>query len=283
MAEWCFCYLSAMTTPKTIFFSDIDGTLLNAEREVSSVLQQEVKMLTEKGHPFILISSRMPAAMTHLQEDLGITGLPLIAYNGGLVLANGEVLHSREIPLRTMNEVRALTTPTNLSLQLFHGDEWYVETMDFYAMREQRNTKVIPQIRSATATLRDWTKRNIGPHKIMVMGEPEELDSLVSALTEAYAGELHLYRSKDTYLEIADKRISKLTGIRTLLDRTYPATSLEHCIAFGDNYNDIEMLAGVGVGVAVGNARPEVVAVADAVTAGNKEDGVAKWLAERLS
>lgn len=269
-----------MTTPKTIFFSDIDGTLLNADREVSPALQHEVGNLNQRSLPFILISSRMPAAMTHLQRDLEINGLPLIAYNGGLVIADGKVLHSQEIDLRIMERVRLLTADTSLSLQLFHGDEWYVETMDFYAAREQRNTKVIPQIRLATETLWDWTSRNIGPHKIMVMGEPGELDALVAGLTTAYADALHLYRSKDTYLEIADKRISKLTGIRVLLEYAYPTATLEDCVAFGDNYNDIEMLAGVGVGVAVGNARPEVVAVADAVTAGNKEDGVAKWLAQ---
>lgn len=272
-----------MITPNTIFFSDIDGTLLNAEREVSPALQKTVAQLTDKNNPFILISSRMPAAMTHLQTDLGISGLPLIAYNGGLVWVGDEVVRSQEIDLRTMNEVRALTTATRLSLQLFHGDEWYVESMDFYAMREQRNTKVIPRIRTATETLRDWTKRNVGPHKIMVMGEPEEIDALVATLKKKHGESLHLYRSKDTYLEIADKRISKLTGIQMLLDHAYPASTLADCIAFGDNYNDIDMLAGVGVGVAVGNARPEVVAVADAVTAGNKEDGVAKWLAEQLS
>lgn len=272
-----------MTSPNTIFFSDIDGTLLNAEREVSPALQHEVDQLTVNGHPFILISSRMPAAMTHLQEDLGVGGLPLIAYNGGLVIADDQVLHSQEIDLRIMDNIRLLTGTTSLSLQLFHRDEWYVEAMDFYAKREQNNTKVIPRVQSSATTSSDWTKRGIGPHKIMVMGEPKALDQLVREVSSSFSDDLHLYRSKDTYLEIADKRISKLTGIQLLIDRVYPSTNLVDCVAFGDNYNDVEMLAGVGVGVAVGNARPEVVAVADAVTAGNKEDGVAKWLAERLS
>jgi len=49
-------------------------------------------------------------------------------------------------------------------------------------------------------------------------------------------------------------------------------------LAFGDNYNDVEMLKFVGVGVAVKNAKEDVLLVADQITEGNKEDGVAIFL-----
>lgn len=259
-------------------FSDIDGTLLNADREVSTALKAEVARLTEKGLPFILISSRMPQAMTHLQDDLAITGLPLICYNGGWVLVDGEPIHSEIIPLEIIEVVAELQAPTSLSVQLFHADEWYVESLDFYALREENNTKVAPTVRKIADTLTDWMARKLGAHKIMVMGEPTELDQMVEQLEQQYGNDLHLYRSKDTYLEIASKRISKLTGIEQLLAHKYPGISLAECIAFGDNYNDIEMLEAVGLGVAVANAKPEVLAAADVVVAGNKADGVAEGL-----
>ena len=78
----------------------------------------------------------------------------------------------------------------------------------------------------------------------------------------------------------ANKKISKLTGIQELLATRYPKYNLENCIAFGDNYNDIEMLKAVKVGVAVGNAKPEVLEIADDVTAINKQDGVAKSISK---
>ncbi len=49
-------------------------------------------------------------------------------------------------------------------------------------------------------------------------------------------------------------------------------------LAFGDNYNDIEMLQSVGVGVAVSNAIDDVLTIADFVTSANVEDGVANYL-----
>jgi len=109
----------------------------------------------------------------------------------------------------------------------------------------------------------------------MVMGTPAGIDKMVALLEDGYGESLHLYRSKDDYLEIASKEISKLTGINKVLGHKYPDLTLADCVAFGDNYNDIEMLKGVGLGVAVANAKPEVLAVADVVARAAKEDGVA--------
>lgn len=262
-----------------IAFSDIDGTLLNSEREPSELLKQEVRRITALGVPFILISSRMPAAMTHLQRDLGIEGLPLICYNGGLVLVDGQAIHSCAIPVELVAEIHALNADNALHLSLYHQDDWFVESLDYWAKREENNTKVSPQVKPIGEVIADWTTTQTGAHKVMCMGEKEALDQLVVALTARFSDRLHLYRSKDTYLEIADKRISKLTGIQTLLAHHYPTLTLADCLAFGDNYNDIEMLEAVGKGVAVANAKPEVLAVADAVTTSNYEDGVARGLA----
>ena len=259
-----------------IAFTDIDGTLLNKKREISEELKRAVNHISQKGIPFILISSRMPSAMTHLQNDLNINGLPLICYNGGLVLLDGKSIHSTEIPVETMEAIADLNTAKTFHISLYNHDNWYVEGMDFWAKREQYNTKVAPTVRPIETVLKEWKTAEKGAHKIMCMGEKSELDKVVAALKENYSDSLHLYRSKDTYLEIANKDISKLTGIQVLLAAKYPDFSLENCIAFGDNYNDIEMLEAVKVGMAVQNAKPEVLASADVVTETNHKDGVAK-------
>ncbi|TXF89653.1 HAD family phosphatase [Neolewinella aurantiaca] len=264
-----------------IAFSDIDGTLLNADREPSPALKKEVKRLAASNIPFILISSRMPQAMTWIQDDLGITGLPLVCYNGGLVIVDGEVVHSQEIPIIFLATIRKINEKLGLSVQLFHGEEWYVEEMDHYARREENNTRVKPQMRGNRETALDWADRPVSAHKIMVMGDPAGIDEMVARLEKITDGDyLHLYRSKDDYLEIASKEISKLTGISKVLEHKYPDLTLADCVAFGDNYNDIEMLEGVGLGVAVANARAEVLEVANITAGAAKEDGVALALKE---
>lgn len=265
-----------------IAFTDIDGTLLNKKRVPSEALITEVARISEKNIPFVLISSRMPSAMYHIQEDLKITNTPIICYNGGLVLVNKKSIHSTEIPTEILAVIADLNTERKFHISLYNNDDWYVEEMDFWAKREENNTKVTPTIKHINDVLEDWKINNKGAHKVMCMGPKEELDIVMEKLSLAFPDKLHLYRSKDTYIEIANKEISKLTGIKTLLNNSYSDLSLENCIAFGDNYNDIEMLSAVKIGVAVENAKAEVLAVANDITDTNHNDGVAKAIKKHL-
>jgi len=265
-----------------IAFTDIDGTLLNKERIPSPSLKKEIARISALEIPFVLISSRMPSAMYHIQEDLKIKDTPIICYNGGLVLVDRQSIHSTEIHASIVSVIADLNTDKEFHISLYNQDDWYVEEMDFWAKREENNTKVTPTIKPIEAVLEDWKLNKKGAHKVMCMGSKEALDVVMESLTLAFPDELHLYRSKDTYIEIASKEISKLTGIKTLLEHSYTELSLEHCIAFGDNYNDIEMLSAVKVGVAVQNAKEEVLKIADDITDTNHNDGVAKAILKHL-
>lgn len=266
-----------------IAFTDIDGTLLNKERVPSMALKKEVSKLQKKDIPFVLISSRMPRAMFHLQKSLEIQNTPLICFNGGLVLVDKKAIHSTEIPIERVEKIVNLNSENNFHISLYHRDEWFVEAMDFWAKREENNTKVRPQVAPLKKVLTSWKKQAKGAHKVMCMGPKDALDRLVDQLQETQANELHLYRSKDSYLEIAPREISKLTGIKILLKHQYQNLTLENCIAFGDNYNDLEMLSAVKMGVAVKNAKNEVLKVADDITDSHHNDGVAKSLRKHFS
>lgn len=264
-----------------IIFSDIDGTLLNAERDLSDYTVETIKKLNNSKIPFILISSRMPAAMRHLQKKMEIEHLPLISYNGGLILVDGKSVSSTEIPIEILSELTAFNENLDVHLSLFHNDEWYVPKDDFWTRREINNTKVNPEFESNRNVISKWKSEEKGAHKIMAMGEEENIDLIRDFLLENYGEELHLYRSKPSYLEIAPRAISKLTAVEHLLENHF-RIPLSQSMAFGDNYNDIEMLKGVGMGIAVGNAKPEVLEIAHMVTTPGKEDGVAKSISELL-
>ena len=240
--------------------SDIDGTLLNIDRQLSQNTILEIKKVAPT--PFILISSRMPKAMKHLQEELGILHLPLIAYNGGLILVDDKIISSTEISNTVAHRIYSFCKDTSLHISLYYNDEWYVPKLDFWAQREANNTKVTPVVQDVVTTLKNWKQEHKGAHKIMVMGDANEIDSFVHYMGANLADKVIGYRSKDTYLEIAPKSISKKTAIETLLAYQYPEMKLKNVLSFGDNYNDIEMLKSTGVGVAVANAKREVLAIA---------------------
>ena len=132
-----------------------------------------------------------------------------------------------------------------------------------------------PSVSGMTEVLQKWKKEQKGAHKVMCMGEAEQIDKISDQLFHSFGKQLHLYRSKPTYLEVANKEVSKLTAIKLLLERHFHF-SLKESVAFGDNYNDYEMLKAVGMGVAVGNAKPEILKIAREITHHGKEDGVAK-------
>ncbi len=224
----------------------------------------------------------MPAAMRHLLADLNRKAEPLICYNGGYVLgANGEVIDSVQIPLELVEKIISLTQKSSIHISLYQGESWFEPQDDYWARKEITNTKVQPNWKSNHAVLDLWSKDHSGAHKVMCMGESQEISWLFGELHMLFGDQLHLYRSKDTYLEIAPKSISKASALKLVLEK-HSIIGLESVIAFGDNYNDIDLLQSVGWGVAVANARPEVKAVANEITLHHKEDGVAATL-ERLA
>lgn len=260
--------------------SDIDGTLLNKDRALSPSTIAEIQRVSPI--PFILISSRMPSAMRHLQTEIGNVDTPLIAYNGGLIINNGSILSSTPINNKTLEFIILKCKNTSIHLSLYHADEWYVPAMDYWAKREFNNTKVLPIVKSNEAVLKTWIEEKKGAHKIMCMGDENEIDTLYKNLEADCNDDIMLYRSKSTYIEISQKSISKKTAIETLIKNCYPNISMENVIAFGDNYNDVEMLKSVGMGVAVANANEAVMLVANKVTDTNKNDGVAKAIKDLI-
>ncbi len=258
--------------------TDIDGTLLNAQRELSEVTISTVKKLADI--PFILASSRMPAAMRHLQQELGILHQPLICYNGGYVIyyegnpAQPVVLDDVQIPAPICTSIVELAQGTTIHISIYREDNWFAPQMDEWTEREIRNTKVKPTIQRLSLTLEQMRYNQQGAHKVMCMGPEEEILTLANELDTRYGNQLYVYRSKSTYLEIAPRAISKATALELLLKQRYDF-GVENVVAFGDNYNDIDMLTATGLGIAVGNAREEVKAAANEVTLKSIEDGVA--------
>ncbi|HEY8936282.1 MAG TPA: HAD family hydrolase [Cyclobacteriaceae bacterium] len=258
--------------------TDIDGTLLDSRRELSPRTIAAFKKIN-KDIPVILASSRMPSAMRHLQAELGILHYPLICFNGGYVVhyngaATPNVIDTVVIEPSLCSAIAAHVKGTTIHMSLYHDDNWYAPKEDAWSEKETRVTKVMPVFKEFEAVLQDWTEHNYGAHKVMCMGPQEEIQVLDENLRKTLSDKIHIYRSSPTYVEIAPRSISKATALRLLLSSCY-SIDMANVIAFGDNYNDVEMIQAVGIGVAVGNARDEVKAVAKEITSGNKEDGVA--------
>lgn len=261
-----------------ILCSDLDGTLLSTKSDVSKNAIEQIGKI-KNNTKIILVSARMPSGMRYIQDDLGIVDQPIICYNGALVLSGNKELISVFIPIDILNSIYELCADLEADLGLYFNNEWYVPQTSLRVEKETKYTKSTPVFQDTKQTLHNWKERNIGAHKIMLMCTKTSADILMPVLQEKLGEALNLYRSNDTLIEIAPKSVSKLSAIKLLMANH---ESLEDIIAFGDNYNDIEMLENVGFGVAVANARDEVKAISNYITLENTADGVAHYIANNL-
>ena len=128
---------STPTTPDgedftmTLFFTDIDGTLLNPDRTLSLRTIHAIREVRAAGHRFVLCSSRMPESMRKLERLYDGMDEPLIAYNGGLVLSRtGEIVHDVPIHAQHARLIAKYCREVDLHASFFAGENWYAWTDD---------------------------------------------------------------------------------------------------------------------------------------------------------
>jgi Cof subfamily protein (haloacid dehalogenase superfamily) len=258
-----------------VFCSDIDGTLLNAERTLSPRTISAVRNLISEGHTFVLCSSRMPTSMRILEALYEGGDVPLIAYNGGIVL-RGDASVALDVPVLPADAADIYETCATLELHasFYSGEEWYSWADDKWTAREVNNTGVSPNPELASQYYNSGQIETTPPHKIMCMGDSSSIDVVEQSL--ALNANVVTYRSKDTYLEIANAGCSKGAGLVSVAQEL--GVNLADCYFFGDNYNDLPAFEVVGTSIAVSNAKDDVLAAATFVTSRHHDDGVAQYL-----
>jgi hypothetical protein len=264
----------------TLFCSDVDGTLLDHRRTLSSRTVAAIRAVREAGHAFVLCSSRMPASLEGLERLCGVEPTPLIAYNGGLVLrADRAVVTDVAITPEDAREAYAVCDRLGLHASFFVGDDWYAWGPDEWTEREATITAVDPSPESAHDYVSSGRVDTHPPHKVMAMGDPALVDELEAALAGREG--LVTYRSKPTYLEIANAACSKGDGLRALAGEL--GIDVADTVFFGDNHNDVSAFAVAGTAVAVSNAVEPALDAATVVTGHHREDGVAAYLEDWLA
>ncbi|WRS27531.1 Cof-type HAD-IIB family hydrolase [Oscillospiraceae bacterium MB08-C2-2] len=251
---------------------DIDGTLLNSKLEITPATRQAiVRAHQEKGVHIILASSRMPQGMTPFLEVLGLSQ-PMSCYGGGLIVEEDRILFSQSLPLNSTKRACEIALSCGAHPTVWGPRNWYAREMDELVTKETAIIGGPPVISDYPPLFAGWERDGFAPNKVLCMGKPAVIDRLTAAL-EQEEGLWDLARSKDVYLEVGPKGVSKGTSVNFLCD--YYGISPQEVMAIGDQGNDLSMLLAAGLGVAMGNAPDHIKEQADAVTASNEEDGIA--------
>lgn len=251
-------------------FSDFDGTLLTSEHKISPKTQAAIERITAKGIPFVPISARSPKGIWPYADQLGVD--LIVAFSGALILnRQGEVLYSVQIAPQDV----ALLNAEFVDFPALATNYYF---FDDCVTNDLQNRWVQYEIGVTHIEMLQGEKGKVYPaHKIQVIGEPEEILQLENRLKAKFP-HLSIHRSLDSFLEIMEKSASKGQAVRFL--ESYLNVTTEQAVAFGDNFNDLDMLENVGLGVAMANAPEAIKAAANRVTASNNEDGIALVLNE---
>lgn len=259
-----------------LIVSDFDDTLLRSDKTLSEKTESVIKSLKERNILFTFCSGRMFDSLIRYIDALEID-IPVISYNGALIMDP----HTRRIinqwAIDTALAVELVTELEELGLytQVYMEDKMYCrEITDITRMYTSvTGSKAHP---TGTALSRCiYTP----PTKIIALTYPDQVKKLLPVMQKKYEGRLVVTVSNPEFLEFVSPLAGKGNALELLAGQLQ--VDRKEILAFGDSLNDISMLEYAGHSVAVGNARPEVRAVADESCLSNDEDGVAEYI-ERL-
>lgn len=251
-----------------IIFSDVDGTLLNLEHKITALTEQAIKKLKKKGIPFVIISARSPAGLYPILNEYDFK-CPIVSYSGALILGeNGDVLFHKGIEKSNAKRIIAFIENNHFDMTwcAYSLNEWIVKNKnDSRIVREE----TIVKTKAIQGSIDSITDNAV--NKILCICNPQKTIEIEEKLKEAFWG-YSIVRSSDILLEIMENGISKANAVHTLCSLW--DIRLENAIAFGDNYNDVEMLEAVGHGFLMGNAPDELKKRIKTHTHDNNNDGI---------
>ena len=258
----------------TIVFSDIDGTLLNPEYKITPLTETAIKKLKEKNIPFVIISARSPSGIYPILEEYQFE-CPIISYSGGLILdENKNVLFHKGIKKENARKIIDFIEDRHFDLA------WCIYSLDEWFVKDKTDPRIINEEAEVKAYARQGSVDCITGSevsKILCICNPGEILDIERQLKEAFP-DCSIVKSSDSLLEIMEKGITKATAIRTL--SSIWDFKLSDAIAFGDNYNDAEMLELAGHGFLMGNAPDELKKRIRLHTLDNSHDGIYHALSE---
>ncbi|MCB0839633.1 MAG: HAD family hydrolase [Bacteroidetes bacterium] len=270
-----------------IFVSDLDGTLLKNDACLSDYSRKNLEMLLAKEIPFSVATARSVVTVRHVLGNLPLR-LPVVCSNGAYItdFQSGERLFVNSMDSQIVDEIIRMIRRVkgNVFLSTFDGteDKLYLEPIQNEGMKWYRDNRIFhkdPRLNDIKNCLDHLHESIIC---INFIERPEVLKEIESELERIYGDQLvmYIYDVNEVpgwnWLSIYDRRATKARAIQHLIESLGYET--EHLTVFGDHLNDISMFEMAGWGVATGNARSELKAIASEVIGTNETDSVVKYL-----
>lgn len=265
---------------------DLDGTLLDSQKRLSDGNRAALEEAAAKGVHIVPTTGRFFGMMPQAVRDL-----PFVRY---AITINGAQVYDRE----TDNAIVREEIPLDMALDIIrlldgydviydcYRSNWGWMTESLQAKAEDYATdahylKMVREFRNPVPELKEYLRSTAAEgdvQKVMLFARNTPGSELVTkAITDAVAERFPSIKTTSSTwnnLELNISTAHKGNSLKRFAEHL--GYTLENCMALGDGTNDLSMIEAAGLGVAMSNAHPLVLAAADHVTASNDEDGVAK-------
>lgn len=253
---------------------DLDGTTLNAQGELSPLTIQTLQTLQKLGHKVIITTGRPDNISVNFYDELHLN-TPMINFDGALVHIphqNWQMAQELNLPDTILDDILTLKNQYPTNLIVAEGKSFLLSDRPFTDVPYLPDNPHPQQLLSAETLPRK-------PISMTIFAPKNVLGTLNTIIKAKYPQLLlNSWGSwVDKAIEIATQGAYKSRAVRYVAD--YYHLSLNDVLAFGDDENDLDMLAAAGLGVAMKNGSDRAKAAANTQTAfTNDEDGVARFL-----
>ena len=253
-----------------LLVTDLDGTLLRADKSVSRENKAAIEYFTESGGIFTFITGRCPQGVAPVLEQITPVA-PIGCMNGGGIydIDANKYLWKRKLDLSALEMVREVDERfPEVGIELFGFEQVYIAKSNASTDKHREDERL------ADISC-DYRNPPEDVAKVLFAAKSEWLAPLEKALRAHYLADgFDFIRSDEEYFEILPKGSCKgnlLTELANIL-----GVPRERTIAVGDNDNDASMLEAAGIGIAVANASESAKRSADIITVSNEEHAIAK-------
>jgi len=279
-----------MPTRYRLLAIDVDGTLVNSSDDLTPATRAALRRAIAAGVHVVLATGRRYSHTLHLVEPLGISAA-LITASGALVKdpADHRTLFKTEFDAPLLGDMLAILDGAGYDALL--NADTFAEGFDFFQPGEPRENRYLAEYLALNPGCgRVWPDFFISPPPGIfagfVMGSRDAMLGVQRELQASLPGQVttHVLRSpryRGFMCELAPAGVTKWSAVHRLASQ-WGIADCEIC-AVGDDVNDIPMIRAAGLGVAMGNAVPEVKAAADRIAPTHDHDGlveVVSWLLE---
>ncbi|HHC7311642.1 TPA: Cof-type HAD-IIB family hydrolase [Vibrio campbellii] len=261
-----------------IVASDLDGTLLAPNHQLSAYSKETLKALHEQGYTFVFATGRHHVDVASIRRTVGIPAY-MITSNGARVHdQNDQEMYSQNVPKDLVQPViDTIKTDPEILIHMYQNDDWLLNKDDeqLRDFHEEFSYKLYDQNNAPT----DGIAKIFFTHPAQ---DHEHLVTFETKLREQFGDRLNIAFSTPWCLEVMSAGVSKGDALKAVAESI--GLTLENTIAFGDGMNDVEMLSMAGKGLVMGTSHEKVMKALpnNEVIGSNADDAVAHYLQDHL-